>query len=338
MLERSLILITALWLPAGLGCQARSSDSVAPDASEASVAEPPADPHERDDRVAIHLSFDDAPGAHFAPGEAPTDPAAYNALNREIIATLQEHEIPASVFFNCDNLLPGDETLESWEAAGMLVGNHTASHVNLAKVGLEAWLEDLRRCDEVLRERLSAPPSYLRYPYLSQGDTLEQRDGATAALAEMGYANAHVTAATTEWLLALAYSAAKQRGEAELEDQIVAAYRQHMLESVTAARELAIHEVGRETTQVVLFHVNTLAADHLDEVLADYEAAGYRFIGLEEALADPVFELEDHYVGGGGISWLARIHDPEQPRPPYWFGLEEGRLEEVWGYLLAPPE
>jgi peptidoglycan-N-acetylglucosamine deacetylase len=333
MLDRSLILLAALWLPLGLGCQARPSDSVTP-APAPSPAEGPDHPTDGDAGVAIHLSFDDAPGAGFAPGETPTDAAVYNELNRKIIATLQAHEIEASVFYNCDNLLPGDETIESWEAAGMLVGNHTASHVNLAKVGLEAWLEDVRRCDLVLRERLNTPPSYLRYPYLSQGETLEQRDGATAGLAEMGYSNAHVTVATTEWLLAFAYSAAKQRGEAEVEAEIVAAYRQHMLEAVAAARELAVHELGRETTQVVLFHVNALAADHLESVIADYRAAGYHFIGLPEALADPVFEREDHYVGGGGISWLARIHDPEQSRPPYWFGIEEGRLTEAWGYLL----
>ncbi|PRQ02091.1 Polysaccharide deacetylase [Enhygromyxa salina] len=338
--ERGLgLLALGLSFGLGLGCSQAKPRTVAERAATGAEGAEPDEPDATPDPdpaslVAIHLSFDDAPGAGFAPGARPEQAASYNELNVEILATLAAHHAPASVFYNCDKLLEGDTSLAAWAAAGMEIGNHTASHANLAEVGLEPWLDDVRRCDAVLRERLDEPPAYLRYPYLSEGDTPELRDSAKAALADMGYQNAHVTVATTEWLLATAYSVVKQRGDAEAEAEIVAAYRKHMLDAVRAARELAIHEVERETSQIVLFHVNRLAADHLDEVLDDFEAAGYHFVTLDEALADPVFELPDKFAGTSGISWLARIHDPERERPPYWFGIEEGRLTEAYGALL----
>ncbi|KIG18521.1 polysaccharide deacetylase-related protein [Enhygromyxa salina] len=316
------------------GCKDPSHSQV-PATTDPATTDPDPDQPAADPLVPVHLSFDDAPRMDD-PGTPLRDAAELNRLNDELIAVLQDHGANASVFYNCDRLVPGERTIEAWDAAGMTVGNHTASHVNLAEVGLEAWLDDVRRCDLVLRERLSAPPTWLRYPYLSEGHTPELRDGAREALAAMGYANAHVTAATTEWLLAFAYRYAKQAGDTKTQAALVEAYRAHMLGAVEAARELARFEVERETAQVVLFHVNELAVDHLATVLDDYEAAGYTFVGIEEAMADPVFTREDRYVGGGGISWLARIHDPEQPRPPYWFGQEEGRLTEAFGHLLNP--
>jgi peptidoglycan/xylan/chitin deacetylase (PgdA/CDA1 family) len=332
MRERQLFAGLVLTAVAAFGCK-DAGPSRAPETTTETEATP--DPPAQDQSVLVHLSFDDAPRMDD-PGTPLREAGELDLLNSQIIAVLQDHGVDASVFYNCDRLVPGEHTIEAWEAAGMTVGNHTASHANLADVGLEAWLEDVRRCDVVLRERLSEPPKWLRYPYLSEGETPEQRDSAREGLAKMGYANAHVTAATTEWLLAFAYRYAKQHTDTNTQAVLVEAYRAHMLASVEAARELARFEVGHETAQVVLFHVNELAADHLATVLDDYEAAGYTFVGLDEALADPVFEREDRYYGRGGISWLARIHDPEQARPAYWFGQAEGRLTEAFGHLLSP--
>ncbi|MEX1365334.1 MAG: hypothetical protein AB1Z98_19555, partial [Nannocystaceae bacterium] len=169
------------------------------------------------------------------------------------------------------------------------------------------------------------------------GDTLPLRDQAADQLAALGYANAHVTVATTEWLLAYAYREAKRRDDGPLQDEIVAAYRQHMVEAVEQGAALAEQEVGRPTAQVTLLHVNELAADHVGEVIDDFRARGWELVGIEDALGDPVFDRPDLYVGRGGLSWLARIHDESQPRPPYWFGNEERRLMERYGELWKPP-
>ncbi len=298
--------------------------------SEPAKVEPQAAP------LRVHLSFDDAPWMEEPRVETPPIERV-RAINEALVGTLRERGVPASVFFNCDRLQPGDGSVELWSEAGVEVGNHTSSHANLAKMSLDEWMADVERCHGILSARLPKLPRYFRYPYLSQGDTQELRDGAKERLAALGYANAHVTVATTEWLLAFTYRAARARGDAELEADVVRAYRTHMVEAVRQGQALAREELSRDTPQVVLFHVNELAAEHLGDVLDDYEAEGWELVGLDEALDDPVFNRTDHYVGRGGLSWLARIHEDPETRPPYWFGDEEVRLMERFGAKWKPP-
>lgn len=318
-----------------VACHREAPPVVAPPVSIPVEPSRAPEPLPKPEPLRLHLSFDDAPWME-EPGRVGVDAAAVTEVNEAIVAALRAHGVPASVFFNCDRLQPGERSVELWAAADLDVGNHTSSHANLAKVPLDAWIDDVRRCHDVLSARLPAPPRWFRYPYLSQGDSVELRDQARERLTALGYANAHVTVATTEWLLAFAYRRAKRSGDQALMDELVQAYRAHMVEAVEQGRALARQVVGRETAQVVLFHVNELAADHLDEVLADYEAQGYALVSLSEALADPVFDLPDHYVGRGGLSWLFRVPEDPETRPEYWFGHEEARLMKIYGAAMQP--
>lgn len=297
--------------------------------------DPDADPH-ADPTRRVHLTFDDAPWM-AEPGQAAPSADRVMEVNEAIVNTLGARGVAASVFFNCDRLQRGETSIELWADSGAVVGNHTSSHANLADTPLDEWIADVDRCHEILRARLPHAPRWFRYPYLSQGDSEGLRDAAQQRLAAMGYANAHVTVATTEWLLAYAYREAKRRGDEALQAEIVEAYRDHLVEAIEQGRTLAVTEVGRPTAQVALLHVNELAADHLGDVLDGLEARGWSLVGLQEALDDPVFERPDHYAGRGGLSWLARIHPTARPRPPYWFGEEEQRLMKRYGDLFKPP-
>ena len=81
---------------------------------------------------------------------------------------------------------------------------------------------------------------------------------------------------------------------------------------------------GRPIAHVLLVHANALNADHLGRLLRVYRRRGYRFVSLDDALADPAYRSPDSYVGRAGTSWLQRwaLHrgvafDPE-PRPDGW--------------------
>ncbi|MBW2258517.1 MAG: polysaccharide deacetylase family protein [Deltaproteobacteria bacterium] len=277
----------------------------------------------------LHLSFDDAPWAGKAGTSLPSV-AVVARLNTRIVETLKSRTVPASVFFNCDVLRGDDGSVEAWVEADMEIGNHTFSHSSLNHEPMEAWLADTRRCHEVLVGRLPSPPRYFRYPYLHQGPVLETRDGARRGLEEMGYTIAPVTVTTTEWRLAFAYKDAVDVGDAAQQQVVVDAYRKHMQEAVDASRAMAREQVDREVAQIVLFHVNDLSSDHLGEVIDEYRARGATFVSLEQALADPVYAMEDHYVGSGGLSWLLRIRQGQPPDSLYWFGEEEERLRELF--------
>ena len=108
---------------------------------------------------------------------------------------------------------------------------------------------------------------YFRFPYLRYGKTAEMRSIAAQKLASIGYSVAHVSAATSEWLIAKYYEEALKKQDAMLVRDLSQAYVEHMVESLGAAHELAIQKTGRDVAQITLAHVNRLAGDHLSDVL-----------------------------------------------------------------------
>lgn len=161
----------------------------------------------------VHLSLDDAPWMVQKATAVPLPAAEVADRNRRLVAMLAERDVTASVFFNCDRLQEGDGSIETWAAAGHVVGNHSASHPSLNRTAPEDWLADVRRCHDVLTARLPEAPRWFRYPHLQQGRTPEDKEAAADGLAAMGYRNAPVTVATTEWMLAFAYRRALNEGD-----------------------------------------------------------------------------------------------------------------------------
>ncbi|HEY6079681.1 MAG TPA: polysaccharide deacetylase family protein [Polyangiaceae bacterium] len=249
------------------------------------------------------------------------------ALSERILSGLRASGAPVAVFANCQNLR--SETLLLWQRAGATVGNHTATHLSLDAQGADdVWWDDVKGCDEQLRSVLGQPVRFFRFPYLRYGKTPDSHAQAGQKLASLGYAIAHVTAATSEWLLAGYYDEALEKRDAALRQELSTAYVDHMLESLQAARDLALKRTGRDVAQITLAHVNQLAADHLPDVLQALRARGWQFISLQAALADPVYALPDVYVGGCGCSWLARFEPPLTRDDTYVFGDYEAQLRE----------
>ncbi len=102
------------------------------------------------------------------------------------------------------------------------------------------------------------------------------------------------------------------------------------------AAAVSEHKVGHVVPQVLLLHANALNAHHLGTVLDRMRQAGVEFIPLEQALADPVYQRPDGYVGDRGISWLYRI-DPVTPKEQWTFENSEWRrLRTLFG--PKPPQ
>lgn len=252
--------------------------------------------------------------------------------SQRILAALHAAGAPAAVFANCRAITPA--ALLAWKSAGAALGNHTATHRDLdASDALgngadEAWWHDVESCHERLSAIAGEPIRYFRYPYLRYGKDDATKREAARRLASLGYAIGHVTAATSEWLLAGYYETAVARHDDVLESELVAAYVEHMVATLRAARDLAVAKLGHDVPQITLVHVNRLAADHVADVLGALAARGVRFVSLPDALADPVYALPDAYTGGCGCSWLARIAPPLARDEPYVFGDYEQALRK----------
>ncbi len=148
---------------------------------------------------------------------------------------------------------------------------------------------------------------WFRHPYLHLGRSAELQHRNERFFAEHGYRIAPVTVDDGEWIYARAYAAAWNAGDAAAQERLATDYRRYMLAVVEFYEQQARRIVGRPIPQVLLVHANALNADHLGELLAALEARGTRWIGLDEAVADPVYRRPtDGYTGPGGISWLHR--------------------------------
>ena len=251
----------------------------------------------------IAVTIDDIPWN----GARPT--AGVQPETAKLLRTLQDHNVPPVGFVNCEPAW--DEVLDQWRAAGFELGNHQARHDDLRSVEPALWLEGVHSCTKELND-----VRYFRYPYLRRGNTPEVRDTVREEI-EKTLTIAPVTIDNHEWMLAREYQAGNPRA-AEL-------YADHLLRAGRHFRGLGEEVAGRDVSHILLLHVNSLAADHLDAVLDAYEAEGAVWISLDEALRDPVYAMEDQYAGKAGISWLYRV-TPEEPTPE-WDSAEWKRLE-----------
>jgi peptidoglycan/xylan/chitin deacetylase (PgdA/CDA1 family) len=283
----------------------------------------------------LAVTFDDLPGSEAS--LVSNEPAALAATTRRLLAVFATHRIPVTAFVNEGKLFREGETrqqaeariavLKLWVDAGIELGNHSYSHFDLNKTPLDAFEADVTRGEPVTRQLLLASGRTLRYfrhPFLHVGLELEKRRAFEAFLAQAGYRVAPVTIDNDEWIYAAVYADALRRGDRALAERVGADYLRYMDEVFAFCEDVSRRLTGREIRQVLLVHANELNADTFGRLADAIEARGYRYVTLDDALADEAYGLPDTYVGEWGISWLhhwevsgGRKRSPS-PDPPDW--------------------
>jgi hypothetical protein len=122
------------------------------------------------------------------------------------------------------------------------------------------------------------------------------------------------------------YEDALARGDSALISRIGRTYLAQLDSAFAFAEHLSVATFGRDIPQVFLIHANRINADYLSQMLERLRRRGYRFITMEEAVADPAYASVDEYLGPWGISWLHRwrvgLGLPsrlrEEPEPASW--------------------
>jgi peptidoglycan/xylan/chitin deacetylase (PgdA/CDA1 family) len=215
--------------------------------------------------------------------------------------------------------------LQLWLDAGLELGNHTFSHPSLQRMPLAEYEQNVIRGETLLKSLLGGRHQKLRYfrhPFLQVGPNIETRRAFEKFLAARGYTIAPVTIDDDDYMFALVYAKAKERGDSVMMKRVADAYIPYMETVFDFFERLSVNLVGREIKQVLLIHANALNADHFDELVAMMKKRGYSFITLEQALKDKAYSLPDTYSGINGISWLhhwaltrdlKRWPDPDPP-------------------------
>ena len=277
------------------------------------------------------LTFDDLPYTASA-----GQPFLSNAqrVTKQILAVLKQHRAPAIGFVN-EGKLQGAESaartalLQQWLDAGMTLGNHTYSHPDLNRQTVEQFQAEISK-GEVITRRLMAAKKlelrYFRHPMTHTGDTKEKKEAIEKFLAARGYRVTPHTIENSDFIFTVPYSRALQSQDETQLKRLRDAYLDYTLAATEFAEKIAPQIFGREVAQTLLLHANDINADCLDELLKRYEARGYRFVTLDEAMADPAYQTKDTWVSNNGPTWLWRwmkslgmnLSFKDDPEPPRW--------------------
>ena len=164
-------------------------------------------------RSKVALTFDDLP-AHgaMAPGRTRSQ------MTKEIVAALRAGKATAFGFINAKTIDSTDheDVLRVWREAGLPLGNHAFSHMDLHQNTAEAFLQDVAANEPVL-ERLMGKEDWrwFRFPYLNAGETTEKRRAVEAGLAQKGYRVAEVTIDFADWAYHDPYARCRAQGRRE---------------------------------------------------------------------------------------------------------------------------
>ena len=278
----------------------------------------------------IALTFDDLPYARVASSYLP---AAQRATS-DILKTLAKHRAAAVGFVN-EAQLQGPERdarialLRQWIDHGHSLGNHTYSHPDFNTVSIERFQEEIVQGETVTRELMKRRPAsrlFFRHPMTHTGDTKEKKEAIEQFLGARGYTIAPHTIENSDFIFNRVYARARATNDNTLATKGRDAYREHTMDATAFAEMISPKIFGREIAQTLLLHANDLNADGLEDLLAAYERRGYRFVTLEQAMADPAYRTPDTLVSSHGPTWFWRwarslgikVSGADDPEVPAW--------------------
>lgn len=283
-------------------------------------------------RRAIALTFDDLPYVNPASGNYLPEA---RRVTTSLMQVLKAHHATAVGFVNEGKLhAPGEREarialLKQWVDAGMILGNHTYTHADFNRLTVEQFQEEIKKGDIITRKLMAAHKPYqlyFRHPMTRTGDTKEKKEAIEKFLAQRGYKVTPHTIENSDFIYNVGYVNAKLKRDDARAKRLRAAYLDFTFAATDFAEKVSPQIFGRDIPQLLLIHANDLNADCLEEMLTRYEARGYRFISLDEAMADPAYQTKDTLVSDRGPTWLWRwskslgmnISFKDDPDPPQW--------------------
>jgi peptidoglycan/xylan/chitin deacetylase (PgdA/CDA1 family) len=280
------------------------------------------------DPLEMAITIDDLP-AH---GDTPAGVSRLE-IARSVLGAFQASKLPPVYGFSNGYQLTFDpssfDVFKEWRRSGNLLGNHTFSHVDLAHSTAEAYIADIAALDGLLAYVAPVPPplKVFRYPFLSEGDTLEKRNKVREYLAGKGYLIAQVTVDYLDWAWAGAYV----RCTANKDEAMVRWLREHVVE---AARRHARHSqkvaklvLGRDIRHILVLHISAFNALTLPNVLSALQADGVKFIDLQTAMNDPIYRINPNLPIPDGRTFLEQLVEVRNLANP--FGEQQYTIEKL---------
>jgi len=271
---------------------------------------------------AVAMTIDDLPRGGDGGSESLE---SIRDMTTRLLAPFRDQHIPLTGFVHAGRtkLNPAElrQVLELWLTAGADLGNHTYTHPGLNTTPVAQYEQNILDNDAALRPILEARGKrleFFRYPFLQAGPNAEAKHEIEQFLKAHGYRNAPVTFDDSDYMFAAAYLKPGFAGRVRTE------YVPYLESVVAFFEQRSVEVVGSEFPQILLLHANELNAQMMPAILDMFRNRGYRFVSLDEALRDPVYQMPEEYAGRGGFSWIHRwsrtkgMPTKGEPDEPEW--------------------
>jgi peptidoglycan/xylan/chitin deacetylase (PgdA/CDA1 family) len=297
----------------------------------------------------VAITFDDLPMA--SPNWEDQPLAAAKEANRKTLAALKRFRAPATGFVNethISTIGPGaDSLLKGWNRGKYELANHGANHKDANKLdlaGIEREVIDGEKTIGPMARKAGRSLRFFRFPFNHIGDTTEKQARAFAFLKARGYQLAASTIDTSDYIYNKAFTRAFYAGDKDMQTKVKKAYLEHTEKQIAYYADLNRQVLGYEPPAIMLLHVNRLNAETMDAQLTLFRKAGYRFISLAEAQADPVYAQPPGIATRFGPMWGYRwardrgvkVNGSLEEEPPAWVA-EYGNAIPAKLPAAAPP-
>jgi len=253
-------------------------------------------------------------------------------IAEKMIGVLKKHQLPPTYGFVNGFRLESEpglgRVLERWRASGNLLGNHGYSHLSLNDTPVERYIADIER-NEAVVSAFGGEPRIYRYPFLYEGDTAEKRDAVRAWLSAHKYTVAQVTIDSDDWAWGPPYRRCLLKQDLATLAELQHTYLDAALDSLQLSQALSELLQHRQIEQVLLLHIGAQDAEWLDALLTLYEKNGVRWVGLREALRDPIYALDPKVAWKPGATLLEQFMQAQKLPYPKHAPQDERRLETL---------
>ncbi|MCF0074583.1 polysaccharide deacetylase family protein [Dyadobacter sp. CY261] len=255
----------------------------------------------------VAITIDDVPNVHLY---------ASHGNSSGLLKKLDSLNLPVAIFINEGNLRQNKafeknkELLQSWISRKYItVGNHSYSHPNYGEIGFDAFTAEVLKGEELTRkvaEQAGKKLEYFRFPFNGMGKDSAEQTRMQKFLTDHHYISTPFTVESEDWLYTQLYEKALKEGKIEEARAIGNRYVDLSLQLFEYFDRVAQVAAKKPVKQIYLCHDNQLNTDYLPVLVHKLREKQYRFISLQEAMADPAYQLPLRYYGNAGFSWIYR--------------------------------
>ena len=252
-------------------------------------------------RPEIAITFDELPAAQtFGPVDA-------KAISYMILEALKKYNVKATGFVIGQNIGDDADVLGDWLNAGHKLGSMTFSNQDINELDPENYVKEIRTGSDEIEDILSnfgQTTRYFRYPFLHYGQSSHIKKAVGGYLDSKGIIVAHATVVVEDYLYDMQLQKFGKVPDSSEYMLLLDQYLNSILDELERVEEVTMKVAGRPVKQILKLRCNRLNAMYLDDILNALKAKGYRFITLDAALKDPIYQQPESYTGTRGLGWV----------------------------------